>query len=89
MGDPAPSPVGILQTVLGYLQLGCGIVAEASAIEALINALPYGTLATGVANMVCEAVLAQKGLKLTTSGATQSVTVKGIRIPVHASPFAQ
>ena len=97
MGDsPAPTPAtqsvapfNILQEVLGFLQVGCGIIAEAGPITALISAVPYGTLATGIANMVCEAVILSKkgGRNLSKTGPTV-VTVKGIRIPVVASPFA-
>jgi hypothetical protein len=99
MGDtpamPIPAPPtttvsNILQEVLGFLQVGCGVIAEAGPITALISAVPYGTLATGIANMVCEAVIASKssGRKLSTTGPTV-VTVKGVRIPVVASPFAK
>ena len=91
MGDPAPSTMtNILQEVLGFLQVGCGVIAESSAIESLIAALPYGTIAVTVANTVCDAVQAStatRGTRLSKSGPT-IVTVKGIRIPLVASPFS-
>jgi hypothetical protein len=93
MGDPTPAPTtvaNILQEVLGFLQVGCGVIAESSAIEALISALPYGTIAVTVANTVCDAVQAStaRGTRLSKSGPTV-VTVKGIRIPLVQSPFVR
>ena len=87
MADPVQTatPINILQEVLGFLQTACGVVASASAIEMLIAALPVGTQAVAIANMVCQAVMAL-GMKAKPGDAPTTVTVKGVKLTLHKSP---
>lgn len=76
---PAPAPT-LLQTILGYLKSACGIVADASAILALIGTFPAGTTAVVIANSVCAAVNAA-GKAGATGGGGGVVVVHGVTIP--------
>ena len=88
---PAPGVAGtILQEVLGYLQVGCGVIAEYSAIETLITTFPFGAVAVTIANTVCDAVRSTTGGRsLQFHEGPRVVTVRGVRVPIHALPSFQ
>lgn len=56
--DPQPI-VNILQQVLGFLQTTCRVVADATAVTALISTFPIGTAALVIANAICAVIAVQ------------------------------
>jgi len=86
-GPIPPGPVpNLLQTILGYLQTGCAVVADIGAITALIGTFPAGTAAVVIANAVCAYISklphGRLGGAVTIGGDTfPSVTVHGVVVP--------
>jgi hypothetical protein len=86
---PGPGPVipvNLLQTILGYLQTGCSVVADIGAITALIGTFPAGTAAVVIANAVCAYISRLPkgrlgGSAVIGSDTFPAVTVHGVVIP--------
>jgi hypothetical protein len=83
---PGTTPPNLLQTILGYLQTGCSVVADIGAITALIGTFPVGTTAVVIANAVCAYISKlpkdSLGDSAVIGGDTfPAVTVHGVVIP--------
>lgn len=83
---PPVNPVSLLQTILGYLQTGCSVVADIGAITALISTFPAGTAAVVIANSVCALIkktaAGRLGASANIGGDTfPAVTVHGVVVP--------